>query len=87
MAPANPIGGMGATSVRMFLRMNLPEFYGLEVEEDPNGLIDKVYKVLPIVELSSNEKAELDAYQLEDVAQTMNEKLKDSRQIGAGPIE
>ena len=64
MAPANPIGGMGATRVREFLRMNPPEFYGSKVDEDRNGFIDQVYKLLAIMGVSSIEKVELAAYQL-----------------------
>ena len=42
VALANHIGRMSATRVREFLRMNLPEFYGSKVNEDPNGFIDEV---------------------------------------------
>uniref|UniRef100_M1DY98 Gag-pol polyprotein n=1 Tax=Solanum tuberosum TaxID=4113 RepID=M1DY98_SOLTU len=62
-------GEMGAFRVREFLRINPPEFYGSKVEEDPNGFIEEVYKVLVIIGVSSIEKAELAAYQLKDVAQ------------------
>ena len=64
VAPTNPIGGMGATRVREFLRMNPPEFYGSKVDEDQNGFIDQVYKLLAIMGVSSIEKVELAAYQL-----------------------
>ena len=46
MAPENPIGGMGASRVIEFLRMNPTEFNGSKVEEDPNGFINEAYKVL-----------------------------------------
>ncbi|TMW82246.1 hypothetical protein EJD97_006428, partial [Solanum chilense] len=58
----NPIGEMSATRVRKFLRMNPPEFHDSKVEKDPNGFIDKVYKVLAIMGVYSIEKAELAAY-------------------------
>ena len=64
----NSIGGMSDFKVRKFLRMNPPEYSGSKVEEDPNGLIDEVYKTLAIMGLSSREKAELAAYQSKDVA-------------------
>ena len=73
---ANPIGEMSATRVREFLRMNPPEFHDSKVEKDPNWFIDKVYKVLAIMGVCSNNKAELAAYQ-----------SKDSTPIGAGSIE
>jgi len=86
-APANPIGGMGAYRIREFLRMNPPDFSGSKVEEDPNGFIDEVYKTLAIMGVSSREKAELAAYQLKYVAQIWLKQWKDSRSVGAGPIE
>ena len=87
VAPSNPIGGMRATRLTKFLSIYIQEFYGLRVEEYPNGVIDEVYKVLPIMGLSSIEEAELAAYQLKDVAQIMYEKWKDRIPIGAVPIE
>ncbi|KAH0650427.1 hypothetical protein KY284_030339 [Solanum tuberosum] len=67
--------------------MNPPEFNGSKVEDDPNGFIDKVYKTLAIMGVTFREKAELAAYQLKDVAQIWYEQWKDSRPVGAGPIE
>ncbi|WMV08848.1 hypothetical protein MTR67_002233 [Solanum verrucosum] len=67
--------------------MNPPKFYGSKVEEDPNGFIEEVYKMLAIMGLSSIEKVELAAYQLKDVAQIWYEQWKDNILIGEGPIE
>ena len=50
--------------------MNHPAFYGSKVDEDPQEFIDEVYKILYAMGVSSSEKAELDTYQLKDVAQT-----------------
>ncbi|WMV08907.1 hypothetical protein MTR67_002292 [Solanum verrucosum] len=74
VAPANPIRGIATSIVREFLRMNPPEFYGSKVEEDPQGFVDEVYKVLAIMGLTSVEKADLAAYQLRDVAQIWQEQ-------------
>ena len=49
--------------------MNPPTFYGSKVEEDPQEFINKVYKILLAMGLSTSEKAELATYQLKDVAQ------------------
>lgn len=65
---------MGAIRIREFLRMNPPKFSGSKVEEDPNGFIEEVYKVLVIMEVTSIEKEELAAYQLKDVAQIWYEQ-------------
>ncbi|TMX03312.1 hypothetical protein EJD97_017099 [Solanum chilense] len=73
VAEANTMGGTGVTRVRKLLRMNPPEFYGSKVDEDLNGFIDEVYKVLAIMGVSSIEKAELASYQLTDVAQLLYE--------------
>lgn len=58
-----------ASRVRDFSQMNPPEFYGSKVEENPQRFIDEVYKVFAIMGVYSEEKAELAAYQLKDVAQ------------------
>ena len=39
-----------------------PTFLGSKVEEDPQGFIDEVFKVLEAMGVSSQEKAELAAY-------------------------
>jgi len=49
--------------------MNPPKFHGSKVEENPHEFIDKVYKVLDIMGVTSAEKAELAAYNLKGVAQ------------------
>ena len=48
--------------------MNPPTLYASKVEEHPQGFIDEVFKVLDAMDVSSQEKAELAAYQLKDVA-------------------
>ncbi len=74
VAPTNPIRGMDNSRVREFLRINLLEFDGSKVEEDPNGFIEKVYKVIAIMGVTSVEKAELDAYQLKYVSYILYEQ-------------
>ena len=76
VALANPIGGTGSYRIRELLRMNLSVFTWSEVEEDPNGLLEQVYKTLAIMGLTSMEKVELLAYQLKDVAQISYEQWK-----------
>ncbi|WMV38060.1 hypothetical protein MTR67_031445 [Solanum verrucosum] len=60
--------------------MNTPKFCGSEIEEDPQELIDEVYKVLAIMGVTSVEKVELAAYQLKGVAQVWYNQWKDGRQ-------
>ncbi|XP_049372489.1 uncharacterized protein LOC125837398 [Solanum verrucosum] len=77
---------MAGSRVREFLRMNPREFFGSKVEEDPNGFIDEVYKVLAIMGVTSVEKVELAAYQLKDVAQIWYEQWKYARPVETGLI-
>lgn len=58
-----------ATRVRDFTRINPPKLYSSKVDEDAQEFIDEIYKVLAIMEVSSEEKVELVAYQLKGMAQ------------------
>ncbi|XP_049346806.1 uncharacterized protein LOC125811345 [Solanum verrucosum] len=55
--------------------MNPPTFFGSKVEEDPQMFVDEVFKVLEAMGVSSQEKAELAAYQLKDMAQVWSAML------------
>ena len=55
-------------SLRDFVRMNPPIFLVIKVGEDPHEFIDKVYKIVHAMGVSSREKAELASYQLKVVA-------------------
>ncbi|KAH0728110.1 hypothetical protein KY284_003975 [Solanum tuberosum] len=57
------------------------------MEEDLQRFIDEVYKVLDIMGVSSQEKAELATYQIKGVAQVWYDLRKRGRLVGAGPIE
>ncbi|XP_049369896.1 uncharacterized protein LOC125834788 [Solanum verrucosum] len=65
----NPNASTTTSRIRDFTRMNLPTFFGSKVEEDAQGFIDEMFKVLEAMGVSSQEKVELAAYQLKDVAQ------------------
>ena len=60
----NPNVSTTASSIRDFTWMNLPIFFGSKVGEDLQGFIDEVFKVLHAMGVSSQEKDELAAYQL-----------------------
>ena len=49
------------------------------MEEDQQGFIDEVSKVLDVMGVSSQEKAELAAHKLKDVAQVWYEQWKETR--------
>jgi len=45
--------GTTATRIRDFTRMKPSEFHGSKVDEDPQEFIDKVYKIVGIMEVST----------------------------------
>ena len=57
------------TRLRDFTRMNPPMFCGCKVDEDPQDLLDEVYKIFFAMGVGNTEKAELAAYELKDVDQ------------------
>ena len=66
--------------------MNPPTFYGSNVEEDHQEFIDKIYKILYAMGLTSSEKAELATYKLKYMAQTWYIQWRDNRPLRAGPV-
>src|SRR5688572_17238643 len=74
-----------ASRVRDFTRMNLPEFHGSKVDEDPQAFIDEVSRVVTIMGVTSEEKAKLAAYQLKGVAQIWLEQWRELREVDVLP--
>ncbi|XP_049368383.1 uncharacterized protein LOC125833277 [Solanum verrucosum] len=83
----NPNVGTTTSRVRDLIRMNPREFYGSKVEENPSRLIDELYKVLAIIGVTLEKKAELAAYQLKDVTQVWYDQWKGERPIKVEPVE
>ena len=48
--------------IRDFMRNNHPNFHGTKVDEDPQGFIDDVLKVVDAIGVTHRDKAELGAY-------------------------
>ncbi|WMV37817.1 hypothetical protein MTR67_031202, partial [Solanum verrucosum] len=48
--------------------MNLPEFLGTQVGEDPQNFIDEVKKLFGVMQVIGNDRVELVSYQLKDIA-------------------
>ncbi|WMV41041.1 hypothetical protein MTR67_034426 [Solanum verrucosum] len=64
----NRNGGSVLARVRYIFRMNIPEFLGSQVGEDPQNFIDKVKKIFGVMQVTSNSRVELVSSQLKDVA-------------------
>uniref|UniRef100_M1DG72 Gag-pol protein n=1 Tax=Solanum tuberosum TaxID=4113 RepID=M1DG72_SOLTU len=62
VVPLNPNVGMTTSRMGDFTRMNPLEFYGSNLEEDPQKFMDEVHKVLDIMGVTPVEKEELAAY-------------------------
>ena len=52
--------------IRDLTKINPTTFYNSKVDEDPQGFIDEVQKVVDVMGVNNCEKADLDAYQLKN---------------------
>ena len=60
-------------------------FFGSKMNENPQDILDEVYKILYTMGVICNEKVDLASYQLKDVAQTWYNQWRDNRVITACP--
>ncbi|WMV46736.1 hypothetical protein MTR67_040121 [Solanum verrucosum] len=87
VARVNPNLGMEVIRIRYFSRMNTPEFHGLKMDDDPQELIDEIYKIVGITGVSIVEKEELVAYQLKGVTNVWFKQWKEQKDIDVGPLD
>uniref|UniRef100_M1D864 Gag-pol polyprotein n=1 Tax=Solanum tuberosum TaxID=4113 RepID=M1D864_SOLTU len=59
--------------------MNLPEFLGSKVSEDPQNFIDEVKKFFGVMQVTGTESVELVSYQLKDVLPMRVERSSSAR--------
>ncbi|WMV25178.1 hypothetical protein MTR67_018563 [Solanum verrucosum] len=71
--------GSAAAKVRYFVRMNLLEFLGSQIDEDPQNFIDEVKKIFEVMQVTGNDRVELASYQLKDVAHIWYTQWKENR--------
>ncbi|WMV37978.1 hypothetical protein MTR67_031363 [Solanum verrucosum] len=76
---ANTNDGSAATRVREFFRMNLPDFLGSKVGEDPHNFIDEIKKILGVIQVTVIDYVELASYQWKDVSHIWFTQWKDNR--------
>ena len=60
-------------------------FLRSKADQDPQYFLDEVYKILFAMGVSPNKKSELEAYQLNYVAQTLYTQQRDNKIIRGGP--
>src|SRR5687767_7770432 len=65
--------------------MNPPEFHGSKVDEDPQAFIDEIDRVVTIMGVTTEEKAELAAYQLKGADHNWFEQWKELRGVDGLP--
>ena len=70
-----------ASLLRDFTRTKSPIFYGSVIEEEPQELIDEIYKILYSMELTTSEKADSATYQFKDVVQPWYVQWRDYRPL------
>ena len=66
--------------------MNHPIFTGAKTLRDSQEFIDEVHKILVAMGATVIENAELDSYQLKDVAQICCKMWQNSRDFGGVPV-
>ena len=63
----NALESTMTSRLRDFVRMNPWIFLGSRVGEDPQELLDGIYKIVDVTIVASREKVELSSYQLKGV--------------------
>ncbi|WMV18323.1 hypothetical protein MTR67_011708 [Solanum verrucosum] len=87
MDPMNLNVGTKMKRIKDFTRTNPPEFHGSKVDEDLQEFINKVYKIVGIMGLSTVEKEKLVTHQRKDIAQVWFEQWKSEKVVDVDPLD
>ena len=80
-APVNENGRSVVARVCDFVRINLPEFLGLQTNEDPQNFLDEIKKIFEVMQVTGNDRVKLSLYQLNDVAHICVNRGRDATYI------
>ena len=73
-----------ASRLRDFTIMSPPMFFGSSSNEDPQDILDKVYKILHAMGVTTIKKSKLVAYKLKYVSLTWHVEWRDNRELNKG---
>uniref|UniRef100_M1DYQ0 Gag-pol protein n=1 Tax=Solanum tuberosum TaxID=4113 RepID=M1DYQ0_SOLTU len=86
LVPTNTNVWSAPTRARDFVRMNPPEFLGSQVGKDPQNFTNEVKKIFGVMQVTGNDRVELESYQLKDVAHIWFTPWKEKKGTNAVPI-
>ena len=75
-----------AARVSDFVRMNPREFLGSQANEDPQKFLDEIKKIFEVMQVTGNNRVELESYQLKNVAHIWYTQWKGNRGANSAPI-
>ena len=82
----NENGGLVAIRFRDFVRINPHEFLGSQTNEDPQKLLDEIKKIFEVMQVTGNNRVELESYQLKNVAHIWYTQWKENKGAHGTPI-
>ena len=69
-----------------FDRINPLEFLGSQANEDPQNFLDEIKKIFEVMQVTRNDRVDLESYELKDVGHILYTQWKENRGVNAGPM-